>query len=175
MKIGLVSILVLTLIGCGFHTTNFVVYRDVPKNPSFVVIPLNYTEREIAFANQIEHILISCHASVHLRPAIKYVEDQQANREKEEEKGGSSTESSTGKASKTEWYYELDDFTATYTAQSYQRTQQVKISKRETQEILAVIQLPFYDDQFRIPKQTPRMVIAEALDNLGIIRLKKKR
>lgn len=169
MKTIFLLIFMATLVGCGSHTTNFVVYRNVPKNPSFIVLPLDYTEREIAFSNKIEHILISCHVSVHLRPAIKYVEQEQAAHEKEKYK----EERSTQKASKTEWYFELSDFSADYIVQSYETMQQVKISKRETQEILAVIQLPIHYEQYR-PQQTPRQVFAEALDNLGIIHIKKK-
>ena len=170
MKNILLSILWYSYIGCVSPTTNFIVYRDVPVNPSFVVVPFNYTEKEIIFANDIEHILISCQVSVHLRPATRFIENKQAERETEMGKDDTSTKT----VSKSEWYLQFDEFTADYIVQSYQKTKQVKISKRNTQEILAVIQLPYYISESTKPK-TPRTVIAEALYNLGIIHLQKKR
>ena len=168
MKYLLLILSVLILIGCG-HTTNFVMYRNVPENPSFVVLPVYNTEREIAFANRIEHILISCQVSVHVRPRTKYVESERGNLEIETNTDNKSTD----KTSVTEWYFELDDITADYIVQTYKSQGIAKISKLETGEILAVLQLPVIQDQFTFPKQTPREVIFKALINLGIIRLKK--
>ncbi|RKU20254.1 hypothetical protein C6501_00365 [Candidatus Poribacteria bacterium] len=163
MKYSLPTLFIcLILTGCGSHTTNFVVYRNVPENPSFIVLPSYNTEREIAFANQIEHMLISCHVSVHLRPRTKYIENERGARDTQKEIGEKSTE----KSSVTEWYFALEDFTADYIVQTYERTYVVKISKRETNEILAVLQLPVAQDQFTFLKQTPRVVIFEALVNL---------
>ena len=129
---------ILILIGCGSYSTHFVVYRHVPENPSFVVIPANDSMQEIAFGNNIEHILISCYVSVLRRPAIKAVEKVQAARETENEAGNQSIQ----KASVTEWFYEFEEFNADYIVQTYEMSYEVKISKRETKEIVAVLRIP---------------------------------
>lgn len=170
------AISIIFIIGCGSHTNHFIVYRNVPNNPSFIVLPPSSHVSEINFANKIEQILISCHVSVHLRPAIKYIESKQADRQTDTHRGDTSSQG----ASKTEWYYELEDFSADYIVQSYKDAYMVKISKRDTQEVLAVINLPKprrteYDRQLNITQQTPQQVLAKVLDNLGIIHLNTKK
>ena len=170
MTIKILSLIIvlftfLTLIGCGSHTTNFVVYRHVPENPSFVVIPSNNGMCEVTFANEIESALISCHVSVLLRPTTKAVEKEQAAGETKSESSNKSIE----KTSITEWYFEFEEITADYIIQTYDSSYHVKISKRDTREIIAVLKIPKYEVIESGTLPTPREIVYGALVNLEII------
>ena len=162
----------LLLIGCGGYSTHFVVYRHVPENPSFVVIPANDSMQEIAFANNIEHILIGCHVSVLQSPAIKAVEKERAARETENEAGNQSKH----KAAVTEWFFEFEEINADYIVQAYEMSYMVKISKRETREIVAVLKIPNlqYEAVLSAAPPSPQEFIFEALVNLEIVPPPKK-
>jgi hypothetical protein len=47
-------IILITLCGCNAATTRYVIIRDVPDNPSFVVIPFNHYQLQIACADYVE-------------------------------------------------------------------------------------------------------------------------
>ena len=61
---------VVVLAGCA-PQTQFVVLRDVPESPSFVVIPANDYLHEVVFANEVENAIISAGVKVVMRPVTK--------------------------------------------------------------------------------------------------------
>ena len=52
----LVCVGLVTFFGCSTTKYEYVVLRDVPQSPSFVVIPPNLYMYEIEFANTVEEI-----------------------------------------------------------------------------------------------------------------------
>ena len=122
-----IIIFCLSLAGCG--KTNYIVLRDVPQSPSFVVIPVTNTISEISYANIIERAIIAAGVKVVLRPASKEVEET------------TTTPTNNGDSTKilTERYFELDELTAEYLVQTYATPAQVKISKLSTREILTIV------------------------------------
>ena len=117
----------LSFVGCG--KTNYIVLRDVPQSPSFVVIPVTNTISEVSYANIIERAIIAAGVKVVLRPASKEVEET------------TTTPTNNGDSTKilTERYFELDELTADYLVQTYATPAQVKISKLSTREILTIV------------------------------------
>lgn len=137
------TILLLFFAGCG--RTQYIVLRDVPPSPSFVVIPANDYLYEVEFANHIENALISAGAKVVIRPATKEVMTEQTVRglERRQTEG---QQSNLGAGAKlTEKYVEYEDIDAGYIVRTYKTSRQVKISKKETREILAILVAPTHD------------------------------
>ncbi|MBS4014826.1 MAG: hypothetical protein KGZ86_00070 [Candidatus Latescibacteria bacterium] len=60
-------ITILLLIGC---TTKFVMIHGVPKSPTFVIIPNNFSEADLSFANLITEALIANGIRVLERPVM---------------------------------------------------------------------------------------------------------
>lgn len=120
---------VLTTIGCG--RTHFVVLRGVPQSPSFVVIPANSYLHEVEFANKIELAIISSGVKVVMRPSTKEVTTEQTIEEAKNSRASG--------VRLTERYFEFEEINADYIVQTYAASQQVKITKRETQEVLTVL------------------------------------
>ena len=122
-----VIIFCLSFAGCG--KTNYIVLRDVPQSPSFVVIPVTTTISEVSYANIIERAIIAAGVKVILRPASKEVEET------------TTTPANNGDSTTilTERYFRLDELTADYLVQTYATPAQVKISKLSTREVLTII------------------------------------
>ena len=137
----------------------FVVVRDVPVDPSFVVIPGNDYLYEVTYANKIERILIGSGVKVVLRPATKEIKTEQAIQQVENEQASVKT--------LTERYFMLDEIKADYIVQTYQTSKQVKISKKETGEILTVLLIPDYHNN---PQAlSSKEIIFNALLRMGIL------
>lgn len=117
----------LSFVGCG--KTNYIVLRDVPQSPSFVVIPANNTIPEVSYANVIESAIIAAGVKVILRPVSKEIEKTITTPTND---GGSTN-------ILTERYFELDELNADYLVQTYVTPAQVKISKLSTGEVLAIV------------------------------------
>ena len=66
-----IIIFCLSFVGCG--KTNYIVLRDVPQSPSFVVIPVTNTISEVSYANVVERAIIAAGVKVRLRPASRAV------------------------------------------------------------------------------------------------------
>ena len=117
----------LSFAGCG--KTNYIVLRDVPQSPSFVVIPANYTIPEVSYANRIESAIIAAGVKVILRPTSKEIEET------------TTTPADNGDSTKilTERYFALDELNADYLVQTYVTPVQVKISKLSTREVLTIV------------------------------------
>ena len=122
-----VIIFCLSFVGCG--KTNYIVLRDVPQSPSFVVIPVTNTISEISYANVVERAIIAAGVKVVLRPASKEVEET------------TTTPANNGDSTTilTERYFGLDELTADYLVQTYATPTQVKISKLSTREVLTIV------------------------------------
>ena len=153
------------IIGCT--KTQFVVLRDVPKSPSFVVIPANDYLLQVAFAHRIEEAIISA--------GVKVVMFSQATKEVTKEiavKGGikaiegdqAAQKSGAGKL--IERYVELENINADYIVYTYVESGQIRIMKNQTSEILTVLTVPI------APITNQPLVyhefIVDALDSMGI-------
>ena len=124
--------------GCG--KTQYVVLRNVPKSPSFVVIPANNYSNEVRFANEIESAIISAGVKVVARPATKEVMTEKEVHGAEGIRGTGAQAIRAADAKVTERYLAFDEITADYIVQTFANPeQQVKITKKESMEILAVV------------------------------------
>ena len=166
----LICVGLVTLFGCSNTKYEYVVLRDVPQSPTFVVIPPNRYMYEIEFANTVEEIIMSLGVRVVDRPATKEITETT-------EKGvaGAKTEDSklmTGERShqRVESYFEYEDLKADYVVHSYSNSKQVRIIKRQSEEILASINLSHYPTPIGdIEKRNSyRYIIFFFLDNMGI-------
>ena len=145
-----------TMVGCA--QTKFVVLRDVPQSPSFVVIPANTYLSEVKFGNKIEQAIISSGVKVVMRPSTKEVTTEEVLEMAEGNQAAG--------MKLTERYFEFEKINADYIVQTYATSQQVKITKRETQEVLVVLVLT-------IPPNSPaaewrRRFFTRALAKMGI-------
>ena len=147
---------VLIMAGCA--RTKFVVLRDVPQSPSFVVIPANTYLLEVEFGNKIEQAIISSGVKVVMHPSTREVTTEKVLEKAEGNQAAG--------MKLTERYFEFEKINADYIVQTYATSQQVKITKRETQEVLAVLTLT-------APYNTPtiewrRKFLTRALAKMGI-------
>ena len=151
------AVFVLTMTGCA--RTKFVVLRDVPHSPSFVVIPANAYLHEVEFGNKIERAIIGSGVKVVMRPSTREVTTEQVI---EEAKG-----SKASGVRLTEKYFAFEEINADYIVQTYVSSQQVKITKRETQEVLAilVVDTSYYNGP---TEKWRKEVFTRALEKMGI-------
>ena len=140
----------LSLVGCG--KTNYIVLRDVPQSPSFVVIPANNTIPEVSYANVIESAIIAAGVKVMLRPVSKEIEKTITTPTND---GGSTN-------ILTERYFELDELNADYLVQTYVTPAQVKISKLSTGEVLAIVNV-YRGQSGEDPRDTMLKVLSKLL------------
>lgn len=157
MKIVLIASLV--LISCRTQTV-FVVLRDIPENPSFVIIPPNNTLNEVEFANSVESYFTASGVRIIARPISKAVETQAAVGQLESQ--GNSLESAASQRKET--YYAFDDTKADYVVKTYLSNRQVQVIRRNTMEVLTTLELP----NPSTPSTQYRAVINSLLKNLGI-------
>ena len=159
---------VVSLAGCG--KTQFVVLHDVPESPSFVVIPANNYFHEVKFANDIENAIIGVGLKVVMRPATKDVTTEKTVQGAEGKQTDDSALIQSADAKLIERYgiSSFEDIDADYIVLTYVNFEQVKIAKRETREILAVLEISKFD---RFPSW--RMTIHKAFVEMGIPVAKK--
>ena len=153
------------IIGCS---TQFVVLRDVPESPSFVVIPANNYLNQVAFANEVEAAIIGA--------GIKVVMFSQATKEVTKEVAiegeiraieGTQAARKSGEGKLIERYIEsFEEIKADYIVFTYAGSKQIRIIKRQTREILAVLTVPT-DSRTHQPLEHHEF-IADALTNMGI-------
>ena len=137
---------VVVLAGCAPQTPQFVVLRDVPESPSFVVIPANDYLHEVVFANKVENAIISAGIKVVMRPATKDVTMEKTVQRAKGKQADDVKLIQSADAKLIERYAAFEEIDADYIVQTYVTSRQVKISKRETEEILAVLVAKQYMD-----------------------------
>ena len=165
LRIALLSFVV-SLAGCA--KTQFVVLRDVPESPSFVVIPANNYLHEVEFANEIEDAIISAGVKVVMRPATKEVTMEKTVQRAEGKQTDDVKSILAADAKLIERYSAFEDIDADYIVQTYVTSKQVKIAKIETREILAVLEAFQSDEYYSWPT-----TIYKALAKMGIPVAKK--
>ena len=158
-------------LGCSTKY-EFVVLRDVPKAPSFVVIPPNRYMYETVFANKVEEIIMGLGVKVVRRPATKAVTETV-------EKGVAGLKAEDGKLMQgagshqlVESYFAYADLNADYIVHTYSSSEQVRIIKRETGEILVSLNLSDYYNinQGELRKRDIyRELISVALHKMGVL------
>ena len=166
-------VLVAILLGCTYPQYEFIVLRDVPESPSFVVLPVNDRRGQVEFANQIETMIIGCNVKVVNRPSKKDVTravgqgvlglEAEKNRVVQGDAGYQVIES----------YPAYHEFDADYVVLTYAESKRVRIIKRETDEVLASIEMKGYARQTTKNKPESesayyRRRIATALGKMGI-------
>lgn len=149
----------LFLSGCEVETA-FVVIRNVPTNPSFVVVPANDYLYQVEFANQVESYIISSGVSVvHFRPSVKEIEvTKQAG-----QVSAQSTQAAGGQVTLTERYLAaIEETSADYIVFTYADSRQLRIIKRMNKEVLVNFALK------SSPNYKESQIVREVLKNLGI-------
>ncbi len=132
------------IIGCSTQTQiQFVVLRDVPEFPSFVVIPANNYLNQVAFANAVEAAIISAGVKVVSRPATKEITKEVAVEGKIQTIEGNQAAHKSGEGKLIERYAEFADIEADYIVLTYANFRQIRIIKKQTAEILASIEVFF--------------------------------
>lgn len=143
----------------------FVVMRDVPVNPSFVVIPITDYRYEVEYANEIEAFLLTCGLKVIDRPIQKSVESKQTNSEGAGKLSNNSdaitADGAVGGYERVEKYYALGSTKADYILQTNANRQSIKVIKKDTEEVLA----SFY--VYSVNTQT-ESTLKTAMVNLGL-------
>ena len=169
IKRMIILFLSVSLVGCG--TTQYVVLRNVPPSPTFVVIPANSYLNQVSFANEIESAIISAGVSVVARPATKEVMTEKEIHGAEGIQSASTQAIRTADAKVTERYFAFDDFNADYIVHTYVNPEQVKFTKRNSNEILAVISPNLTKIELLDAKRTASWwtsAIQKTLKNMGI-------
>ena len=132
-----VLIAIASLIGCTKY--EYVVLRGVPESPSIVVIPANDYLYEIAFANATEQAIIRAGVRVVARPSTKEVTTEHTISGAHGNQGPGEALVQAGEAKLREKYLAWEEFEADYIVRTFATSGQIKILKRDTKEILAVM------------------------------------
>ncbi|GEM_PF-4857179 len=158
MKITITSLVLLALSGCSPSQTIFVVLRDVPETPSFVVIPANDYLYQVEFSNKVESYAISSGVKVVTRPATKEVEATKQAAQVDAQ----SSQAAGSQATLTERYVAFEDTNADYIIQTYADSKQIKLIRKATKEILLTFELK------RTDRQSEGQVFRNAMQSIGI-------
>ena len=156
--------------GCVPPVHQFVVYRDVPDSPSFVVIPANDYMHEVLFANEIEEAIIACGVKVVQRPGAKRIRTEKSigglegNQMRDPDASVTSVREADAKRVESYWEYESID--ADYLVETYVNNRNVKILKKDTREVLTV----FYANDYMEGsiKLSWRYKVYETLRHMGV-------
>jgi hypothetical protein len=112
---------------------------NVPKRPSFAVVPADDYLYQIFFASTVEQLMISSGLKVFIRPGFKIIStEEKATGVKADVSGADATGAS--KKVKEE-YLELKKSPADYIVRTYAGRKQVRIYDRNTDEIKASFEL----------------------------------
>ena len=166
LRIALLS-LVMSLSGCARIMPEIVVLRDVPKSPVFVVFPANNYLREVEFANNVEDAIISAGVRVVIRPSTKEVTTEKRVQGAEGRQAGSNEAILAADAKLTEKYFAFDAIQADYIVHTFANSRHVKISKKESREILAIFEAQSFRDAAG-KFQTWHVKLHKALERMGI-------
>jgi len=136
MKHIIVFFLIVGALGGCAPRQVFVTLRDVPQQPTFVVIPANNIVYQVEYANRIEAALIASGVSVVSRPATKSIRTE---RQLTQAEAGSEDKVETADATLIEEYRAYDDLGADYMISTFADSRQIKIELVSTKEILAAL------------------------------------
>ncbi|TAK56670.1 MAG: hypothetical protein EPO24_10925 [Bacteroidetes bacterium] len=166
----LTFLIFLLFIGCSpsvFH--GYVVQRDVPQNPSFVVIPASDYYDEIAYANKMEACLIRLGLKVVTRPGQKFVVTEKGTAKANLNNENSETELNAGGLGRTEKYWALDSTSADYYIHSFLELQQIKVVKKSTKEVLTIFSTNIKPRRMRTKEvwENHEILIHDAFESLG--------
>jgi nucleotide-binding universal stress UspA family protein len=156
------------IIGCT--QTQFVVLREVPESPSFVVIPANNYLNQVAFANEVEAAIISAGIKVVMfSQATKGVTKEVAVEEGILAVEGTQAAHKSGEGKLIERYVEFfEEIKADYIVLTYAGSRQIRIIKRQTSEILAVLEVPRFLIRDPELRQKRRQHFYNLLAKMGI-------
>lgn len=132
---AVIIFLFLLFSGSAFAQHIFIVLRDVPENPSVVVIPTTFTKDGLQYADEAEELILGMHIRLVQRPTVKEIT---------ESKGATKTEAESGSAaaggkSLTERYMAYGESGADYALITDQETDRIKLVKLGTREILSSV------------------------------------
>jgi hypothetical protein len=158
------------LTGCGPQIPQFIVYRDVPESPSFVVIPANDYMHEVFFANEIEEAIISCGVKVVKRPTTKRIRTEKSigglEGNQTRDSDASVTTVREADAKRVESYWEYESIEADYLVETYVSEKHVKNLKSGMREVLTVL---YANDYVKPGKRLPwRYKVYDTLKHMGI-------
>ena len=150
--------------GCGSAKLKYVVYRDVPQQPAFTVVPVNYSVADYKFKEETEASLIEMGLSVIESPLRKQStiksESNALRAKRDMQLTGSVKKTSIDDLVETSKIY--DQLKVDYVILVNAETSALKITKRETREIQGVIEYTVLD------KSGSRFIkLHDALLNLG--------
>ena len=162
------------MIGCS--KTQFIVLRDVPESPSFAVIPANDYLNQVAFANEIEGAIISAGVKVVMFSQVtREVTKEVAVREGIKAIEGNQAAQKSGSGKLTERYVEFEHTDVDYLVYTYVESGQIRIMKKQTREVLAVLTVPIEPiTKTHIPLMYHEL-ITDALHSMGIPTYQGKR
>ena len=171
MRLFLLALCLIGLLtGCVPPVHQFVVYRDVPDSPSFVVIPANNYMHEVLFANEIEEAIIACGVRVVQRPSTKQITTENSvgglQGNQVHDPGTAVTSVREADAKRVESYWEYESIDADYFVETYVNNRNVKILKKDTREVLTV----FYANDYMEGsiKLSWKYKVYETLRHMGI-------
>ena len=149
-------------IGCAKH--HYIVYREVPECPHFVVLPVSQSAPEISFAADIEQSIMANGVKVVQRPAIK---KHEVVRSRDED----SFFSQKGEEDLTESYsaYNIPPDYADYFVLTTYVDKRVKIYNPKTKEILTIFHIEYESNIGTPQKQQTSVLVGKHLDAMGIL------
>ena len=157
------ALVIILAVACS-SKLEYVIYRDVPQSPAFAVVPASYTVVDNRFKSEVESYLVKLGLSVIEAPLVKQPEvevESKAQRARDE-----------GQLHEKEKVLSIDDLVETsivynsskadYVILVNAQTDVLKITRKSTQEIQAVIKYSVLD------KGGSRFVkLHDVLSNLG--------
>ena len=148
-------------IGCVKH--HYIVYREVPEAPTFVVIPLSHSEAEMAFSAIIEKSIMANGVKIVQRPVIKQHEVVRS-------RDNDAFFSKKGPEDVTESFsaYSIPPDYADYFVLTTSAARRVKIYNPKTKEILAIFQVVYELNSGISRKYQSVALVGRYLDAMGV-------
>jgi len=168
MKYSPLTIIVLfavlfVLTACSSAEQVYLIQRDVPEHPTVVVVPATNQLYQAHFANDIEEKVIEAGLGLVERPDVKTMEvSQQAGVSELSDMDQSAQQT----AMITERYRGFGETSADYVIQTFAVSDQVRIVKRSSGEVLASFTMP--DERGGPQTREEETPLRDALEKLGL-------
>ncbi len=143
-KFGILALLPLALSACASSVPApryFLVLRDVPTTPSFVVIPFNGYLEQVEYANEVEESLIKAGAAVQQRPHVRDVIDEKQLGAGSAAATNDGVDAQLANRKTTEAYSVYENLTADYIVYTEKNERRIRVARRESNELVAVFKL----------------------------------